>query len=294
MEVINVSVATFTKCFGQSDHKSQQYRTGIQTCKIRLVRSKCEAGNQTHEGEKQSGGRLRGWKCEKSQCERQWVKSAKAGIQLPISCRQQAAVLTMLADSRLPLTTNHSFCIVNKQFKRKCQQSDRKRSSGYNVSFLLPVYAVAAWLPGKWWTGWVMRMACTTCSVGGDSNEGWHDAFYRPSRQCGLTQYFSHLLSKCWSVMDLTTTYKRLMGENGGNGDKEWHPLVYPYRQSNHRDAKNTPTLTDPGVTSLVLCFGISIAKKRWHVCPPKKWERALWLTQTDTVLHIVLTVCLE
>lgn len=75
----------------------------------------------------------------------------------------------------------HPFCIVNKRFKGKCQLRDRKSSFGYNISFLLPADA-AAQLPGKWRTWWVMRMAHTTCSIGGDSNRGWHHSVYRSSR----------------------------------------------------------------------------------------------------------------
>lgn len=59
-------------------------------------------------------------------------------IQLPISCRRQAAVLTMLVDSQLPLAATHSFCIVNKQFKGKCQPREGRSSSGYNISSIPP------------------------------------------------------------------------------------------------------------------------------------------------------------
>lgn len=66
------------------------------------------------------------------------MKSAGTEIQLPISCRRQAAVLTMPVDSQLPLAATHSFCIVNKQFKGKCQPRDGRRSSCYHISSLLP------------------------------------------------------------------------------------------------------------------------------------------------------------
>lgn len=66
------------------------------------------------------------------------MKSVGTEIQLPISCRRQAALLTMPADSQLPLAGTHSFCIVNKQFKGKCQARDRKSSSSYNMSFPPP------------------------------------------------------------------------------------------------------------------------------------------------------------
>lgn len=87
-------------------------------------------------------------------------------------------------------------------------------------------------------------MARTTCSVGGDSNQGWRDAVYRPSRQCSLTQYFCYILSHCSSEMDLNATYKVLNGDKGGNGDVGWHSLAYPFSQRNHRDAKDTLTVT--------------------------------------------------
>lgn len=63
------------------------------------------------------------------------MKSVGAEIQLPISCRRQAAVLTMPVDSQLPLAATHSFCIVNKQFKGKCQPRDGRSSFGYNTYF---------------------------------------------------------------------------------------------------------------------------------------------------------------
>lgn len=76
------------------------------------------------------------------------MKSVGTEIQLPISCRRQAAVLTMPVDSQLPLAATHSFCIVNKQFKGKCQPRNGRSSYGYNISSLLPTSA-AAQLPGK-------------------------------------------------------------------------------------------------------------------------------------------------
>lgn len=181
--------------------------------------------DQTCEGEKQSGENREDENVRRANVkDSEWSpRKQEYSCQFPVANRQQCWQCRLTAGS--PLTANHSFCIVNKQFKRKCQPSDRKSNSGYNVSFLLPVHTVVARLPGKWRTGWVMRMARTTCSVGGDSNEGWHDAFYSPSRQCDLTQYFSHLLSKCWSVMDPTMTYKWLMGEKGGEGGQGMAPI---------------------------------------------------------------------
>lgn len=101
----------------------------------------------------------------------------------------------------------HPFYIVNKRFKGKCQLRNRKSSFSYNISFLLPADA-AAQSPGKWQTRWVMRMAHTTCSIGGDSNRGWHHSAYRSSRPCGLTPYLDSLLSRCVSEIDLAVTYK--------------------------------------------------------------------------------------
>lgn len=156
------------------------------------VRQEFTKQNRHVKAEKQSGERPRGH-------ERRWVKAIESRNTAANFLSPTGSSVDNAGWQPLPLTTNHSFCIVNKQFKRTCQPSNRKSSSSYNVFFLLPVYAATARLPGKWRTGWVMRMARTTCSVGGDNNEGWHDAVYSPSRQCGLTQYFSHLLTDCWS-----------------------------------------------------------------------------------------------
>lgn len=71
--------------------------------------------------EKDGKERDRKAECVSEGEERSRVKSVGTEIQLPISCRRQAAVLTMPVDSQLPLATTHSFCIVNKQFKEKCQ-----------------------------------------------------------------------------------------------------------------------------------------------------------------------------
>lgn len=102
-----VSVATCRGRFVQSDHTPQQYPTAVQMCNVSRLgvgrRGGAEFLNRTDTWRrKKSGQTERGWKCEKSRRARPRVRSVKAGIQLPISCRQQAAVLTMAADSPLP------------------------------------------------------------------------------------------------------------------------------------------------------------------------------------------------
>lgn len=171
------------------------------------------------------------------------MKSVGTEIQLLISCRQQAAVLTMPVDSQLPLAATHSFCIVNKQFKGKCQPRDGKSGSGYNISFLLPA-DVAAQLPGKWRTWWVMRMAHTNCSVGSDSNKGWHHSVYRSSRPCGLTPYLHYLLSHCASEIDLAVTYKCNWSEGYREKCSKCKASMFWSTQCNHGDDKDTRTPT--------------------------------------------------